>query len=63
MVDFQALTTKLHNRGWSDEQIAQKIGCVRTAVYALRMGKNKEPRYALGVALVDLERRTRKRKK
>ena len=62
-MDFQELTSKLNKRGWSDQRIAQRVGCVRTAIYNLRMGKNVEPRYSLGVALVDLERRTRKRKK
>lgn len=62
-MDFQELTHELNKRGWSDQRIAQRVGCVRTAIYNLRMGKNVEPRYSLGVALVDLERRTRKRKK
>jgi hypothetical protein len=62
MTDFQALTRKLHDRGWSDQRIAQKLGCVRTAIYQLRIGRNKEPRYNLGRALVELERRTRPRK-
>lgn len=63
MINFQALTKKLHDRGWSDERIASKLGCARTAIYALRIGKNKEPRYSLGAALVALEKRTRKRRK
>lgn len=63
MVDFQQLTKKLHDRGWSDGRIASKLGCARTAIYALRTGKNKEPRYSLGAALVALEERTRKRGK
>lgn len=63
MVNFQVLTKKLHDRGWTDERIAQKLGCARTAVYALRTGKNREPRYSLGAGLVALELRTRKRRK
>jgi hypothetical protein len=49
MVDFQELTNKLH-------------GCVRTAIYNLRTGKNAEPKYNLGRRLVELEQRTRRRK-
>jgi hypothetical protein len=62
MVDFQELTNKLHGRGWSDARIAQKVGCVRTAIYNLRTGKNAEPKYNLGRRLVELEQRTRRRK-
>jgi hypothetical protein len=38
------------------------VGCVRTAIYNLRTGKNAEPKYNLGRRLVELEQRTRRRK-
>ena len=62
MVNFQHLIETLHERGWDHGRIAQKCGCARATIYLLAKGENQEPRYHLGAALVDLERRTRKRK-
>ncbi len=62
MTNFQEVVKKLHDRGWSDERIGRKIGLVRTAVYHLRIGRTKEPRYTAGRKLVELERRTRRRR-
>lgn len=62
MVNFQTLIEKLNRRGWSHARIAEKVGCSRPAIYRLADATNSEPRYHLGAALVDLERRTRPRK-
>ena len=60
-VNFQWLINALHERGWDYGRIAQKLGCARATIYMLSKGQNQEPRYHLGAALVDLERRTRPR--
>ena len=62
MVNFQELTAKLYERGWTDERLARKVGVSRAAIYALRIGQNREPRYNVGRELVVLEQRTRRRK-
>lgn len=62
MTDFRELLATIEKRGWSRGRIAEKIGCARSTVYALADGRNKQPGYDLGVAIVDLERRTRPRK-
>ena len=60
MTDFQEVIAKLEERGWSKGRIAEKIGCSRPAIYAWAQGKNKQPGYDFGAALLDLERRTRR---
>ncbi len=62
MTDFQQVTNDLLGRGFTIAELCEKTGAHESTIRALRDGRNREPRYALGVALVDLERRTRRRK-
>ena len=63
MTDFQALVRKIRSRGKSLTWIATRCGCSKAAIAMLDAGRNAEPRYHLGKALVDLEKRTRPRRK
>lgn len=60
-MDFQRLVQDVMGRGWTGQRIADKVGCSRSYISNIRNGYNKEPTYSIGVALVDLERRTRPR--
>lgn len=61
-VHFGKLISDLGARGWDHGRIAEKAGCSRAVIYQIAKGNTIEPRYNLGAALVDLERRTRPRK-
>ncbi len=60
-MDFQQLVIDLSARGWGGSRIAREIGVTPSYISNLRTGRNKEPTYTIGRALVDLERRTRPR--
>lgn len=61
MVDFQELIRKIQSRGKSLGWIAERCECAPSTIGMLATGKNTEPRYSLGQALLQLEVRTRRR--
>jgi hypothetical protein len=63
VVNFQELMSDLQGRGWSTGRVAQKLGVNQSTLTMLAKRDGREPRYNLGAQLVDLERRTRPRKK
>ena len=61
MVNFQALVKRL-NQDHSLQWIADRCDVPRGTLQSIKDGQVKQPRYALGVSLVELEKRTRKQK-
>lgn len=59
MVNFQELVETIRSRGHSLAWIGQQVGVGTSTVAAIKNQEGREPRYNLGVKLVELEERTR----
>jgi len=59
VTDFQALIRTIEGRGHSLGWIAMKTGANQSTLSMIKNRPGREPKYALGKALVDLERDTR----
>ena len=64
MTDFQALIEKIRDRHRRHtlEWIADQCGVGYSTIAAIKDVPDRQPRYELGKALVDLERKTRPRR-
>ena len=62
MTDFQALIRAIEARGHTLGWIAMKTGANQSTLSMIKHRPGREPKYSLGANLVELERRTRKRK-
>lgn len=49
-------------RGLTQAEIARRVGSTQATIANLVVGRAKEPGHALGQALIQLERNTRRRK-
>ena len=49
----------LHRAGFSDAEIARKVGVRPTTINGLKNGQWYEPRYSLGAALLSLHNRVK----
>jgi transcriptional regulator with XRE-family HTH domain len=50
-MNWQSLLTDLRKRGWTQQQIAERVGASQAAISDLNSGKTTNPAYALGRAL------------
>jgi transcriptional regulator with XRE-family HTH domain len=50
---FQALIKRLLKAGWTQKQIAARIGCSQPNVARLLKDKNAEPKWSVGNALIE----------
>lgn len=57
-MNWSQLITDLQNHGFTQPQIAARVGCGQTTVSELLRGNTTEPRYSLGQALIQLHRVT-----
>lgn len=58
-MDWQKIISEVQaERGMSQPQIAEAVGCAQATVSDLATGKTAEPRYALGAAILGLLGRT-----
>lgn len=55
-MDWQKLLGELQAAGWTQQQIAERVGSSQAAISDLRSGETKNPSYALGTALVNLHK-------
>lgn len=62
MTDFQALIRTIESRGHTIGWIAMKTGANLSTLSMIKHKEGREPKYELGTLLVELERRTRKRR-
>jgi hypothetical protein len=64
-LNFQDLIRKVRARkpSYTLEWIAARCNVNYTTIHQLKSNIDRQPRYELGAALVDLERRTRPRRK
>jgi transcriptional regulator with XRE-family HTH domain len=53
-MNFTKLIQDLAALGWSQHQIAEECGVTQGQISSIKRGQTKAPRYALGVALVEL---------
>jgi transcriptional regulator with XRE-family HTH domain len=61
-MNWQKLLTELQEHGLTQVQIAEKCNSKQSTISDLARGDGRAPRYALGIALVALHKRTVKRK-
>ena len=54
-MNFQRLIKSLIKHGWTQNEIAKEIGCSQPNVARLLKDRDTEPRYSVGVNLVELE--------
>ena len=50
-MNWQALLTELRDRGWTQQEIAERVGASQAAISDLKSGKTTNPAYTLGRAL------------
>jgi transcriptional regulator with XRE-family HTH domain len=60
-VNWQLLIADLQQRGLSQSQIASACNCGQATISELAKGKNDNPSFRLGQALIALQRRRRTR--
>lgn len=53
-MDWKQLLGDLRNRGWTQQQIAERVGASQAAISDLNSGKTTNPNYAIGRALEEL---------
>lgn len=61
-MNWPEIIKSIIERGMTQPEIARRVGCTQGAISALAVGRVKEPGHALGQALIQLERNTRRRK-
>lgn len=61
-MNWPELIQSIMNRGVSQVEISRRLGCGQSTISNLLIGRVKEPGHALGQALIQLERNTRRRK-
>lgn len=61
-MNWPELINLIMSRGVSQRDISKRLGCAQSTISCLLIGKAKEPGHALGQALIQLERNTRRRK-
>ena len=55
-VNFQSLISDLQKAGYTQTEIAEKIGVKQSTVWSLSKGNTKEPRFFAGDSLISLHR-------
>jgi transcriptional regulator with XRE-family HTH domain len=53
-MNFQRLIKKLVSAGWTQAEIAKKVGCSQANIARLLKDKEAQPKYSVGAALVEL---------
>ena len=53
-MDWKQLLGDLRDRGWTQQQIAERVGASQAAISDLNSGKTTNPNYAVGRALDEL---------
>lgn len=61
-INWQHLISSIAERGLTGRDIAKRIGMSETGLSDLRTGRKKQPLGMFAVRLVELERKTRRRK-
>ena len=56
-MDWKKLIESLTAAGWKQQQIADRCGCVQSAISELATGKVKNPRFTIGQALIAMGKR------
>lgn len=56
-MDWNLIIDELKAAGFTQELIADRVGCSQNAISELRLGYTKQPFYPLGAALIDLHKR------
>lgn len=60
MTDFQKLIEILKDRGYTNQRIADAVGCTPAYISNLRSGRNKMPAWDKGQKLIRLEQVSRR---
>lgn len=56
--DFSQIVKDLTDKcEWTQQQIADEVGCSQTHIQRLQEGVSSNPRYSLATALIELHRR------
>ena len=55
-MNWPQLITDLQEQGFTQPQIAARVGCAQATVSELLRGKTSDPRYSLGVSLKALHK-------
>lgn len=53
-MDFQKIIAALMDAGITQQQIADRAGCTRPNIAAIKAGNVRQPSYAVGVKLLEL---------
>jgi len=53
-MDFQRLIKKLVDKGWTQREIGEEVGCSQANIARLLKERTADPRYRTGIALVRL---------
>lgn len=54
---WQKLLKELHEKGYSDTQIASTIGCNQSTISRLRRGKTENAHYTIGEGILSLHKK------
>ncbi|WP_312538219.1 helix-turn-helix domain-containing protein [Achromobacter mucicolens] len=58
-VEWAPIIRELKDRGWTQQRVADALGCSQAAISQLNTGRHAEPSYAVGVGLLALLERIR----
>lgn len=60
-MDLKSIISDLSARGLSQTEIAHRCGCKQPTISELASGKTRNPGFQIGLALVDLHKKTKPR--